>query len=195
MWTEFSTKNNFPEFILSFDKHSLNTYFSGRHCSGALDTTKIKIEKKKNPCPHDCILAREIRRNKVIKCATQSQGKLLCVKARHGKGVQYAQAGVDRAQLAVLNWVAWGGLTEKVLGEQRFEEWVWTMCTFGGRGVQVVGVGLRRTEVGWSLPKQRTDVGTFLSDSSSSRKSVWLEQSDLGERSKERKERVVGTAF
>lgn len=69
------------------------------------------------------------------------------------------------------------------------------MCTFGGRGVQVVGIGLRRTDVGWSLPKRRTDVGTSLADSSSSRKSVWLEQSDLGERNKERKERVVGTAF
>jgi hypothetical protein len=58
-----------------------------------------------------------------------------------------------------------------------------------------VGVGLRRTDVGWSLPKRRTDVGTSLADSSSSRKSVWLEQSDLGERNKERKERVVGIAF
>ena len=49
--------------------------------------------------------------------------------------------------------------------------------------------------MGWSLPKRRTDVGTSLADSSSSRKSVWLEQSDLGERNKERKERVVGIAF
>ena len=61
------------------------------------------------------------------------------------------------------------------------------MCTFGGRGVQVVGVGLRRTDVGWSLPKRRTDGGTSLADFSSSRKSVWLEQSDLGERNKERR--------